>query len=139
MRYTQVKFKIKALLGLMMIGLSQSSVADKTTQPVWFGIYTSDHSILQVNCTILAFRSMYYQFYVTNLLPVALSKKVIDHTDQFVLDIQKTGFNALVDYRIDWLGGSGGLEYSEYGTAQRNVLISGVANMSGTALKLDCK
>jgi hypothetical protein len=134
-----VRFRLRILSGLMMIGLYQSSLAENSTQPLWMGLLNSDHSLLQISCTILGYRPMYYQFYSTNSLPVALSENFTAHRDKFVTIIQKAGFNALVDYRENWLGGSGGLEYSEYGTAQRNVLISGVASLSGTALKLDCK
>ncbi|MDF1761836.1 MAG: hypothetical protein P1U57_00365 [Oleibacter sp.] len=122
-----------------MIGLSQPSLAENSTQPLWMGLFNSDHSLLQINCTILTYKPMYYQFYGTNSLPVALYENFTEQRDKFVLTIQKAGFNALVDYRENWFGGSGGLEYIEYGTTQRNVLISGVGSLSGTALKLDCK
>lgn len=134
-----MKFKIKALLVLMMIGLCQSSLAENRPQTLWLGFFNSDYALLQLSCTILKFKPMTFHFYGTNNLPATLSQKLEEYKEQFALDIQQAGFNAVVDYRENWLGGSGGLEYSEFGMTTRNVLISGVGTLSGTALKLDCK
>ena len=129
----------KGLLTLLTVSaITLASPVHAKDEKPWYGLLPIE-TFPHKNCKITNFLAVASE----NTLGIAtaqdLQKLYTNLEKDLVKELKKYGWNTVLGYRKTYLGGAGGIEYKENYATKVDILTTGIARISGLAVKLNCK
>lgn len=121
-----------ACLAILALSASWSAAAD------YYGTYTTESFPLP-NCSIVAMKPYWNHVYFESSIGQTVNSMTQQYVRELGQEAMKDGYNAIVGLKIFWVGGAGEGEFRQSNSRYRSVLVTGAAQIMGTAVKLQCK